>query len=173
MSSSSNDRDLVVIAPNILIWKGNRLSCAIGAGGARHDKREGDGATPIGFFPLRRVLYRPDRLAPPETVLRVAPLSPNDGWCDDPGHASYNQQVSLPFDGRCERLWREDHVYDVIVVLGYNDDPVVTGKGSAIFLHVAKPEFAPTEGCVALTQADLLSVLAQCESDACVRVKAF
>lgn len=142
-------------------------------GRARRDKREGDGATPIGSFPLRRVLYRPDRLAPPETALPAAPLSPHDGWCDDPGHPSYNQQVCLPFDGRCERLWRKDHVYDVIVVLGYNDNPVIAGKGSAIFLHVAKPDFAPTEGCVALSQADLLSVLAQCGPRACIQIKTF
>lgn len=173
MSPSPNDRDLIVIAPNILIWQGNHFSCAIGAGGVREDKREGDRATPIGRLPLRRVLYRPDRLSPPQTALSAAPLTPRDGWCDDPGHASYNQQVSLPFEGRCEQLWRTDHIYDVIVVLGYNDDPVVVGKGSAIFLHVARPDFAPTEGCIALSGADLLTVLARCDPRACVRVKAF
>ena len=133
--------------------------CALGRSGVCGDKREGDGATPLGEFPLRRVLYRADKISKPETALPVSPLDAADGWCDDPGDALYNCQVRLPHPGHCETLWREDGVYDLIVVLGHNDDPVVTGMGSAIFLHVAKPDLAATEGCVALTLPDLLEVL--------------
>lgn len=136
--------------------------CALGRSGARLDKREGDGATPIGCFSLRRVLYRADRIARPETGLPAAPIDPHLGWCDDPGDASYNTPVCVPYAARHERLWREDALYDLIAVIGYNDDPVEPGRGSAIFLHVARPDFAPTEGCIALRLADLSELLRAC-----------
>ncbi len=133
--------------------------CAIGPAGVTADKREGDGATPLGCFPLRRLLYRPDRLAQPETLLPVAPLTPEDGWCDDPNDPAYHTQVRLPFAASHERLWRDDSVYDAIVILGHNDDPPRPGAGSAIFLHVARDDYTPTQGCVALALPDLLTVL--------------
>lgn len=134
--------------------------CSIGRAGLARNKREGDGATPIGCFTMRYLLFRPDRLDPPQTGgLPIRALAPQLGWCDDPEDAAYNQPVNLPHKGRCEALWREDELYDLIVVLGYNDDPVVKGRGSAIFLHVAKPDLAPTDGCVAMLKPDLLHVL--------------
>ena len=164
--------DLVVHPPGRLAWRGRRFACALGAGGIRADKREGDGATPSGRFLLRRVLYRADRLAPPPTALAVAPLTARDGWCDDPADPLYNRFVRLPHGGRHEALWRADRVYDVIVVLGYNDDPVAPGLGSAIFLHVARPDYAPTAGCVALARDDLLTILAGVDREAALRVPA-
>ncbi|CAH2601390.1 L,D-transpeptidase family protein [Rhodovastum atsumiense] len=136
------------------IWR-----AALGRGGVRVTKEEGDGATPAGLLPLRRVLYRADRVAIPRTALPREPIGPQDGWCDDPGHADYNRPVRLPHPARHEELWRSDRVYDVIGVLGWNDAPVQRGRGSAIFLHVARPDLAPTEGCVALALPDLLAVL--------------
>jgi len=123
------------------------------------DKREGDGASPIGHWPVRRVYYRPDKGPAPETGLPVIALRPEDGWSDDPDEAAYNRLVPLPCPGSHERLWQGDGLYDLIVELGYNDDPVVAGMGSAIFLHVARPGYLPTEGCVALAEADLREVL--------------
>ncbi len=152
-------------------WGGERVRCALGRGGVRPDKREGDGATPVGRFPLRRVLYRPDRLARPATALPCAPIAPEDGWCDDPADPAYNRPVRLPHPARHERLWREDGLYDVVAVLGHNDDPVVPGAGSAIFLHVARPDLGPTEGCIALALPDLLRLLAEIGSDATVSVE--
>ncbi len=145
----------------VAVWGGRSFRCALGAAGIRADKREGDGATPSGSFALRRVLYRPDRLARPETRLPVMPIAPEDGWCDDPADPFYNRPVKLPYAGRHERLWRDDHLYDLVVVLGHNDDPVVPGRGSAVFLHLARPDYGPTEGCVALARDDLLTVLAE------------
>ena len=136
-------------------------SCAIGKGGIRADKREGDGATPIGLLPLRRVLYRADRLAPPRAAVPLAPIAPDDGWCDDPAHADYNAPIRLPHPARHEELWRADEIYDVIGVLGWNDAPIARGRGSAIFLHLARPGFTPTQGCIALQQRDLLRVMAE------------
>ena len=105
------------------------------------------------------MFYRPDKGPPPETGLPVIGLKPEDGWSDDPSEPSYNRLVPLPCRGSHERLWREDGLYDLIVELGYNDDPVVAGAGSAIFLHVARAGYAPTEGCIALAQEELRAVL--------------
>ncbi len=169
--------DLVVSRDPDGTWRaafGARLwRCAIGPAGVTADKREGDGATPLGCFPLRRLLYRADRLARPETALPVTPLVPEDGWCDDPHDAAYNTQVRLPFAAGHERLWRDDGIYDAIAILGHNDDPPRPGAGSAIFLHVARHDYAPTEGCVALALPDLLTVLREAtpETRVCVESK--
>jgi L,D-peptidoglycan transpeptidase YkuD (ErfK/YbiS/YcfS/YnhG family) len=136
--------------------------CAIGRSDVRLDKREGDGATPVGEFALRRVLYRPDRLEAPASRLQTLALSPDDGWCDDPAHPLYNHPVKRPFPASHEELWRPDHVYDVIVILGHNDDPPRPGLGSAIFWHVATPDYTPTAGCIALALPDLLLALTDC-----------
>jgi L,D-peptidoglycan transpeptidase YkuD (ErfK/YbiS/YcfS/YnhG family) len=119
----------------------------LGRGGIVVDKREGDGGTPVGRFPLRRLLYRPDRESAIATGLPILPA------------AHYNRLVRLPFGSRHERLWREDGLYDLVIELGYNDAPPVPGRGSAIFLHLARPDRTPTEGCVALARDDLLAAL--------------
>ncbi len=137
------------------------MRCALGKGGVRADKQEGDGATPVGRFPLRRVYFRPDRVATPVTRLPVIQLFPDDAWCDDPDYPLYNSKVITPYPARTEPLWREDGLYDVIVVLGHNDSPAVPGAGSAIFLHVAAPDYSATEGCVAVALPDLLDILRQ------------
>lgn len=135
--------------------------CTLGRAGviAAALKKEGDGASPAGIWPLRRVLYRPDRLERPETALPAAPLTPADLWCDDPAHQEYNRLVKAPFPGRAEPLWREDGLYDLLVVLGHNDAPVVPGGGSAIFWHVARPDGGPTEGCIGTALPVLLACL--------------
>jgi L,D-peptidoglycan transpeptidase YkuD (ErfK/YbiS/YcfS/YnhG family) len=150
----------VVTADGRLRFRDMIFRAALGKAGVRAEKCEGDGATPAGHLPLRRVLYRADRLSRPAAVVPVEPLAPQDGWCDDPAHRDYNRAVTLPHAARCEELWRRDAVYDVIGVLGWNDAPVVAGRGSAIFLHVARAYYAPTEGCLALELADLVRLLA-------------
>ena len=164
--------DIAVFSDNRLILGTLKLRCALGATGITAAKREGDKATPAGRFALRRVLYRPDRLAAPQTALPVAPIRAGDGWCDAPGDPQYNKPVTLPYAAGHERLWREDHLYDIVVVLGYNDAPPVAGKGSAIFMHVARPGYAPTEGCVALALPDLKAVLARCGPGDCIHIHA-
>lgn len=141
------------------------VRCALGRGGvlAADIKREGDGASPAGNWPIRRVMWRPDKLDAPKTALPLAPIHPADGWCDEPNDPRYNQPVTHPYPASAEHLWREDDVYDIIVVLGYNDSPVVAGKGSAIFMHVARPDYGPTAGCVAVAKDDLLALLAVAE----------
>jgi len=154
--------DIHVFPDGTLEWSGHRVRCAVGRAGVRTDKREGDGATPAGVFDVRSVMYRPDRIARPRTALLVRAIDANDGWCDDPGDPAYNRLIRLPHPARHERLWRDDGLYDLIAVIGYNDDPVVPGAGSAIFLHGAGPGYPPTEGCIALAIGDLVAVLAEC-----------
>ena len=142
---------------------GRKVRCALGPAGvvAAADKREGDGATPAGAWPLRRLLFRADRLARPLTGLETRALTPDDGWCDAPDSPDYNRPISFPFEDSAEHLWRDDGIYDLIVILGHNDSPVVRGAGSAIFLHVARENYAPTAGCVELAKADLLDLLSK------------
>jgi L,D-peptidoglycan transpeptidase YkuD (ErfK/YbiS/YcfS/YnhG family) len=142
-----------------LAWNGHSVPCALGRSGIVSEKREGDGGTPAGRLPLRRLLYRADRLSRPRTGLPAAAIAETDGWCDDPGDPAYNRPVRLPYPGHHEVLWREDELYDLLVVLGYNDAPVAAGRGSAIFLHLARAGYPPTEGCVALAKPDLLRLL--------------
>jgi len=146
--------------------------CALGRSGVRADKREGDGATPLGTFLLRRALYRSDRLARPVSGLQLDALTRNDGWCDDPRHPAYNRHVTLPFAASHEMLWRDDGLYDVVIVLGYNDDPPRVGLGSAIFLHCATSDFAPTEGCIALARQTLLDLLPELSPATALHVQA-
>jgi L,D-peptidoglycan transpeptidase YkuD (ErfK/YbiS/YcfS/YnhG family) len=166
MPAETNPADgrAVVRRDGLLRFAGQVWRCALGKGGIRRDKREGDGATPVGLLPLRRVFYRADRLAAPACRVAVEPIAASDGWCDDPGHRDYNRRITLPHEARHEALWREDSVYDIIGVLGWNDGqdgaPIARGRGSAIFLHIARPDLSPTEGCVALPERDLRALLA-------------
>lgn len=142
-------------------WGAGPRRCAIGRSGIAEKTREGDGVTPAGIWPLRNVLYRADRIARPQTILPTALIEPGQAWCDVPDDPQYNRLVRLPYASLDERLWREDALYDLIAVVGFNDAPVVPGKGSAIFLHVARPDYGETEGCVALSLDDLTEALAQ------------
>jgi L,D-peptidoglycan transpeptidase YkuD (ErfK/YbiS/YcfS/YnhG family) len=134
---------------------------ALGRSGVKALKREGDGATPIGRFPVRQVLYRADRLARPRTAFPLRAIRADDGWCEDPADGSYNRLVKLSPRSRADRLTRDDNLYDLILVVGHNDRPRVKGLGSAIFVHLARPGYAPTAGCIALSRHDLLMLLAE------------
>ena len=143
-----------------VVLNGLVFRASLGRAGLVAFKLEGDGGTPRGYLPLRRVLYRADRLPPPRAAVPLEPLAQNDGWCDAPSSRFYNRRVTLPFDASHEELWRRDEVYDIIGILGWNDDPVERDRGSAIFLHIAEPDYPPTSGCVALARRDLLALLA-------------
>lgn len=173
--------DLVVIPDGLtshrgrLLFGGREYPCALGKAGVTAAKREGDLKTPVGCFALRELFYRADRLVRPKTALPVRTIEEDDGWCDDPAHTDYNRRVRLPFAPSHEKLWRTDPVYDLIVPLGYNDDPPVAGRGSAIFLHVARQlpgdDFSGTEGCVALAREDLLVVLADVKAGSRIHIR--
>ena len=150
---------------------GKTFACVIGRTGARADKREGDGATPIGRFAIRRVLYRADRGPKPVTTLPISSITVDDGWCDAPADAAYNRPVKLPYPASAETMTRDDRLYDVVVVLGHNDDPVVPDAGSAIFLHITPADGGPTAGCIALAPDDLRAVLTLVDSNSALIVR--
>lgn len=152
-----------------IVWPGDRMSgrtssrarCVFGRSGlvAAELKREGDGATPAGVWPMRRVFFRPDRIQAPVSRLPVIAIAPDMGWCDDPASPAYNTLVTLPCLASHERMRRDDRLYDLVVELGYNDAPAIAGRGSAIFLHVASPDWTPTEGCVATDLSSLQRIV--------------
>jgi L,D-peptidoglycan transpeptidase YkuD (ErfK/YbiS/YcfS/YnhG family) len=141
------------------------MPCALGAGGIRHAKREGDGGTPAGRFRLSGGFFRADRLHRPASALRLAALRRDCGWCDDPTATVYNRRVRLPLAKSHEAMWRQDRLYDVVVVIDYNMAPRRKGRGSAIFLHIAADNYAPTAGCVALSPRDMRRLLPRLARD--------
>lgn len=144
----------------VLLAHGARRA-ALGRSGINALKREGDGATPLGRFAIRQVLYRADRVARPRTRLPVRAIRDGDGWCEEPGDRNYNRLVKLAPGSNADRLKRMDRLYDLILVLGHNDRPRVRERGSAIFMHLPRGDYAPTAGCIALSYRDLLALLAQ------------
>ncbi len=147
------------------------FACALGSGGIVTAKREGDGGTPVGLFAARRVLYRHDRMGRPRTALPAHPVQQAHGWCDDPKSPLYNRQVRRPSTHGHERLWRADGLYDLVLVIGHNDRPAVPGRGSAVFVHVGRPDYAPTEGCVAFGIDDMLHILARLNPGDAIRIE--
>ncbi len=134
--------------------------CCIGAGGVSLDKIEGDNCTPIGLWPLRRVFFRPDKITIDNSKLQSVALTHKMAWSDDPRDKNnYNSLVELPYNYSHEALWRNDDLYDIIIEVGYNDQPVIANRGSAIFIHVAKNDFQPTAGCIGMKKSDLLFLL--------------
>ncbi|MEO1330374.1 MAG: L,D-transpeptidase family protein [Pseudomonadota bacterium] len=137
-------------------FHGRRFPCAIGRGGRTREKREGDGATPIGVFSFETVYWRPDRRAHPRLSLPARRIGVHDGWSDDPEDPLYNQPVRRPHPWRCERMRRPDPLYDMVIVFDANRDPIIPGGGSALFVHVWRAPRYPTAGCIAFRKPDLL-----------------
>ena len=135
------------------------MPVALGRGGIRADKREGDGGTPRGIFRPRRLWWRADRHLRPRTFLPVRAIGPEDAWCEDPTSRHYNQPVRLARDAGGDRLRRDDHLYDFIVEIDHNSSPRIAGRGSAVFLHLARKDFSPTAGCVSMTKSAMLRLL--------------
>ncbi|MDQ6868530.1 MAG: L,D-transpeptidase family protein [Pseudomonadota bacterium] len=147
------------------------VRCAIGRGGIRQDKREGDRSTPGGAFRLLGGFFRQDRVLRKAWVSPMRPTAPRDGWCDDPRSALYNRRVVMPCRASHEKLWRADRLYDLVIILDYNIHPRRKNRGSAIFLHCARPDFAPTGGCIALRLDDLRRLLPRLSRKAVLTVR--
>jgi L,D-peptidoglycan transpeptidase YkuD (ErfK/YbiS/YcfS/YnhG family) len=157
-----------------LSFKGQDYPCMVGRTGIRHPKFEGDGGTPAGLFPLREVRYRPDKMTAPKSGLPVFKATATDGWCDDPEDPAYNRIVHMPYQTDAEVMWRDDGLYDVLAVIGYNDAPPMPGAGSAIFLHVARADgdtLKPTVGCVSMRIENVLAVLAACSPGTMIDIR--
>ena len=142
-----------------LTFKTKTFPCVLGENGIVSNKSEGDKTTPSGLFSFREIYFRHDRLSRPKTGLKTHAIKPHDGWCDDPNHKDYNRKITLPHSGHNESLWRDDGLYDILAVIGYNDRPIKRALGSAIFLHVAPTGFQNTRGCIAVSLSDLLEIV--------------
>ena len=136
-----------------------KVKCAVGKRGIGHKKKEGDLITPIGIFKIKFILYRKDRVERFTTFLKKVSINKKLGWCDDPKSKKYNKLIEYPFEGSSEKLYRRDNIYDLILVLDYNMNPIKKNKGSAIFIHVTKKNYKKTKGCVAIKKRELLKII--------------
>ena len=149
----------ILINKKYLTYDQYKVKCAVGKRGIGSKKKEGDFITPIGQYKIKYILYRKDRIKKISSKLRKITIKKNMGWCDDPKSKQYNKLVNLPFSYGCERLFKKENIYDIILVLNYNMNPVKKNKGSAIFVHIAKKNYEKTQGCVAVKKLDLLKIL--------------
>jgi L,D-peptidoglycan transpeptidase YkuD (ErfK/YbiS/YcfS/YnhG family) len=149
---------IIVKKTGYLKYKNFKFRCALGKGGIKKKVKEGDNITPKGIFKIIKIYYRPDKINKIISSIKKIKIKKNMGWCDDPSSSYYNKQVKLPNKYNHERLYRKDNLYDLILVLNYNINPIIKNKGSAIFLHIAKKKYQPTKGCIALKKQDLIQL---------------
>ena len=160
----------ILIKKKKLIFNHYRIKCAVGKRGIGIKKKEGDFVTPIGLFKIKYILYRKDRVKNLKTLLKKIPITKKIGWCDDPKSKKYNQLVKISNKYSFEKLYKVDNVYDIIIVLNYNMNPIRKNKGSAIFIHIAKKDYKRTEGCVAIRKIDLLKVIKDLKKNTRVKI---
>ena len=153
-----------------LEYKNLKFRCALGKGGIKKKNREGDNITPKGIFKIIRFYYRSDKIKNINTLIKKIKIKKNIGWCDDPTSKFYNKEIKLPSKFSHEKLYRNDNLYDLILVLNYNMRPVIKNKGSAIFIHIAKKKFKPTTGCIALKKKDLIELLNNVKENTKVKI---
>ena len=161
---------IIVKKSGYLKYKNFKFRCALGKGGIKQKEREGDFITPKGKFKLIKIYYRSDRIKKINSTLKTIKIKKNMGWCDDVSSNYYNKQIKINKKIGHEKLHREDNVYDIIVVLNYNLNPIIKGKGSAIFLHVAKKNYNKTQGCIALEKNELLSLVSKIKKNTQIRI---
>ena len=149
----------IILKNKFLYLQNYKLRCSIGKNGISYKKKEGDNKTPRGKFRFKYILYRKDRIPNLKTKLKKIVICKKMGWCDDPSSKYYNQMIKLPFKGSAEKLWLKDNIYDIIIIIDYNLNPVIKFKGSAIFLHLAKNTYQSTKGCVAINKNDMKLLL--------------
>ena len=147
-----------------------KVKCALGKRGIGYKRKEGDLITPKGEFKIKYILYRKDRIKKIQSKIQKIVIKKNMGWCDDPNSKDYNKLIKLPFSYNCEKLFKSNNTYDLILVLNYNMNPVIKRKGSAIFIHVAKKNFKKTQGCVALKKKDLLKIIKNLKNNTKVKI---
>ena len=149
----------ILITKKYLTYRNNKVKCAVGKRGIGKKRREGDLITPKGTFKIKRIFFRKDRVKNIKTKFEKIAINKKMGWCDDPYSKKYNKLIKYPFGYSSEKLYRSDNTYDILLVLDYNIDPIKKNKGSAIFIHIAKNNYSPTKGCIAVKKGDLLNLL--------------
>ncbi len=158
----------LVVKNGFLESEDQKYKCSIGYNGLTKNKSEGDGCTPVGTFKITKILYRPDKINDFRFNLDSEIIESKDGWCDDKNSHLYNQKICFPFKQSAERLYRDDDLYDIVCIIDYNLNPIVKGKGSAIFLHVASDDYSPTLGCVAIKKDELLQIANHLDKDSTI-----
>ena len=150
---------IIVNKSGVLKYKNLKFKCALGEAGIGKKKKEGDNITPKGSYRLLKLFYRSDRIPNFKTILKKNKINKKMGWCDDVNNKNYNKLIKLPCSFSHEKLFRKDNIYDLVIPINYNTKEIVNGKGSAIFLHIAKKNYEPTRGCIALKKKDLMLLL--------------
>ena len=161
---------IIVKKSGYLIYKNFKFRCALGKNGIKKKVKEGDFITPKGKYKLIKIYYRPDRIKKINSPLKKVRIKKNMGWCDDVNSKYYNKQIKINDKISHEKLYRNDNVYDIIVVLNYNLNPIIKGKGSAIFLHVAKKNYSKTQGCIALKRNELLNLVSKIRKNTQIKI---
>jgi L,D-peptidoglycan transpeptidase YkuD (ErfK/YbiS/YcfS/YnhG family) len=161
---------IVVKAPGNIKYKKLRFRCSLGKAGIKKKIKEGDNITPKGKFKILKIYYRSDRIKKFSTNIKIIKIKKNMGWCDDPKSSLYNKEVKLPFNFSHEKLYRKDHLYDLILVLNYNINPIKKNKGSAIFFHIANKSYKKTKGCVALKKFDLINLISKIKKNTTIKI---
>ena len=161
---------IIINKSGYLKYKKLKFKCALGKAGIGKKKREGDNVTPTGTFKIVKIYYRSDRVKKISSKLRLIEITKNMGWCDDPNSKNYNKLINLPSKYSHEKLFKKNNIYNVIVILNYNMKPVIKNKGSAIFIHIAKKNYQPTQGCIALKKNDLLKLLSKIRKNIKIKI---
>lgn len=161
---------IIVKRSENLLFKNLKFRCSLGKNGVTKNKVEGDKCTPSGIYKLKQVFYRADRIKKITTNLKKIKIKKNMGWCDDVNSKYYNKQIKINKKISHEKLYRKDNVYDIVVVINYNINPIIKGKGSAIFLHVAKKNYKKTQGCIALKKSELLNLVSKIKKNTQIKI---
>ena len=162
---------IIVKKSGFIQHKNFKFRCSLGSGGVHQKKREGDNITPVGIFKITKIYFRSDRIKNFTTPIKKIQIKKNMGWCDDSSTKLYNKQIKLPSRFGHEKLYRKDNLYDLVLVLDYNTNPIIKNKGSAIFIHVAKKNFSNTAGCIGLAKEDLLILLANIKKKTKIKIQ--
>ena len=150
---------IIINKSGLLKYKDLKFKCALGKAGVGKKRAEGDNITPKGTYKIIQIYYRKDRIKKISSKFKLIKINKNMGWCNDPRSKKYNQLIKLPSKYTYERLFRKDNLYDLILVLNYNINPIIKNKGSAIFIHITKNKYKKTAGCVALKKSNLLKLI--------------
>ncbi len=161
---------IIINKSGYLKYKKLKFKCSLGKAGIGKKKREGDNVTPTGTFKIVKIYYRSDRIKKIYSKFKAIEITKNMGWCDDPNSKYYNQLINLPSRYSHEKLFKVKNIYDIIVVLNYNMKPIIKNKGSAIFIHIAKKNYLPTQGCIALKKNDLLKLLSKIRKNIKIKI---
>jgi L,D-peptidoglycan transpeptidase YkuD (ErfK/YbiS/YcfS/YnhG family) len=161
---------IIINKSGYLKYKGLKFKCALGKAGIGKKDKEGDNITPKGTYKIVKIYYRADKIKKISVKLKLITINKKIGWCDDPKSKFYNQEIKLPSKYSHEKLYRKDSIYDIIIVINYNINPIIKNKGSAIFIHIAKKKYGKTQGCIALRKIHLLSILEKMKKNTKIKI---